>query len=152
MRLIPSARVKALREGFLKGIFQNRKRLFLNVDPNVLTSFDYQKGITRGTLREMGISPRRIVIEITEKTVRENIRLFKQALSHYKKQGFLTAIDDFGGGVAGLRTLYDLSPHLIKVDGYFIWDIHGDRAKRKIVHSIINTCAALGIEAVWPKG
>lgn len=67
------ARVKAIREGFIKGIFQNRKRLFLNIDPNVLTSFDYQKGITRGTLREMEISPRNIVIEITEETVAEGV-------------------------------------------------------------------------------
>ncbi len=142
------ARVKAMRKGFAEGIFKNKKRLFLNVDPHVLTSFDYQKGVTVRTLREMEISPRNIVIEITEKTVAEDLELFKRALSHYKKQGFLIAIDDFGMGTAGLKALYDLRPHFVKMDMYFIRNIHRDNVKRKIVHGIVNTCIALGIETI----
>ena len=75
-------RVKAIRKGSAEAIFQNNKRLFLNIDPHVLTSFDYQKGVTIRTLGEVDVSPRNIVIEITEKTVTEDMALFKQTLSH----------------------------------------------------------------------
>lgn len=37
-------------------------------------------------------------------------------MSAYKKQGFKTAIDDFGAGYSGLNLLADFQPDIIKID------------------------------------
>lgn len=142
------ARIKAIEKSYSNGIFEKRKKLFLNVEPNSFMAFDFRKGVTVEALSKIGISPRNIIIEITENTLAEDHEFFKQVLIHYKEQGFRVAIDDFGRGFAGLKTFYDISPDIIKIDMFLIKDIHRDNVKKKIVQSIVNMCFSLGIETV----
>ena len=71
-------------------------RLFLNVSPAFLTLPSFRPGATLEILREAGLSPQRIVIELTETQPAESFDLLREALLHYRDMGFQIALDDLG--------------------------------------------------------
>lgn len=62
----------------------------------------------------------------------------------YQHRGFLTAIDDFGAGFAGLTLLADFQPDLVKLDMALVRGIDGHAPRRTIVAGLVAMCAALG--------
>lgn len=127
-------------------------RLFLNVIPACLASPNFRSGTTLEFLREVGLSPRRVVIELTEIHPADNFEQLREALLHYRDMGFRIALDDLGEGFSGLRLWSELQPDFVKIDKYFIQDISGDPQKRQFVRSIhhiaLNTGARVIAEGV----
>lgn len=127
-------------------------RLFLNVIPACLASPNFRSGTTLEILREVGLSPRRVVIELTEIHPADNFELLREALLHYREMGFRIALDDLGEGFSGLRLWSELQPDFVKIDKYFIQGIAGDPQKRQFVRSIhhiaLNTGARVIAEGV----
>ena len=123
-------------------------RLFLNVNPATLLQPGFPPGFTKRFLRQQGLSPDRVVVEITEQTPIDNYDLIRQALAHYRDMGFSVAIDDLGAGYAGLRTWSELRPDFVKLDRHFIQGIHEDSAKRQFVYSIQEIAASMGCTAI----
>ncbi len=119
-------------------------KLFLNVTPTVILEEHFQSGQTRRIAEKMGLSPDRVVIELTENTPIEDYTLMRQAVDHYRKMGFVIAIDDLGGGYAGFRHLAELRPNLIKIDRYFVQDSYSDPVKRQLIHSICEIAHSVG--------
>lgn len=68
--------------------------------------------------------------------------------THYKERGFLTAIDDFGAGYAGLGLLAEFQPQLIKLDMNLIRDIDKSASKKSIVGGVIHTCRDMNIDII----
>ena len=62
----------------------------------------------------------------------------------YQRLGFLTAIDGFGAGYAGLGLLADFQPDLVKLDTGLIRGIDTSPVRRTIVAGITRTCVELG--------
>ena len=123
-------------------------RLFLNVNPATLLEPGFSPGVTKRFLRQQGLSPDRVVIELTEQTPIDNYDLVRQALAHYRDMGFLVAIDDLGAGYAGLRTWSELRPDFVKLDRHFIQGIHEDSAKRQFVYSIQELASSMGCTTI----
>lgn len=127
-------------------------RLFLNISPACLTSPSFRSGATLEILREVGLSPQRVVIELTEIHPADNFDQLCNALQHYREMGFRIAIDDLGEGFSGLRLWSELQPDFVKIDKYFIQGISGDAQKRQFVRSIhhiaLNTGARVIAEGV----
>ena len=69
-------------------------------------------------------------------------------LRAYRKQGFMTAIDDFGAGYAGLNLLADFQPDLIKLDMELIRGVDGDRVRQVLVETTLEMCRKLGIRVI----
>ncbi len=126
--------------------------LFLNVIPACLASPSFRSGATLEYLREVGLSPRRVVIELTEIHPAESFEQLREALLHYREMGFRIALDDLGEGFSGLRLWSELQPDFVKIDKYFIQDISADAQKRQFVRSIhhiaLNTGARVIAEGV----
>ena len=57
--------------------------------------------------KSVGSPPSKIVIEITERASIVDYEKFEALVRHYARQGFDIALDDFGSGNSGLRTLID---------------------------------------------
>lgn len=129
--------------------------LFLNVIPACLAAPNYRSGTTLEILREVGLSPRRVVIELTEIHPADNFEQLREALLHYSQMGFRMALDDLGEGFSGLRLWSELKPDFVKIDKYFIQGIAGDPQKRQFVRSIhhiaLNTGARVIAEGVETK-
>ncbi|HEC90127.1 MAG TPA: EAL domain-containing protein, partial [Alphaproteobacteria bacterium] len=123
-------------------------RLFFNIDNRVLDSADYRPGHTSRILEEHGLSLRSICLEISERhEVSSGGNAFK-VLERYRKRPYKLALDDFGTGYAGLKVLYDYHPDFIKIDRYFINNIHIDEKKKLFMSNIVSLAHVLGITVV----
>lgn len=111
--------------------------LFLNVSPGLLLARDLQTSRTLDYLREAGIDPRRIVIEVTEHHETRNYEQLNAALSHYRKLGFKVALDDLGSGYSSLRLWTEVLPDYIKIDKHFIRNIHDSRVKQGFLQGLL---------------
>ena len=66
----------------------------------------------------------------------------------YRKEGFLTAIDDFGAGYSGLNLLSDFQPDIIKIDMKLIRDIDANKVNQVLVRGILDIAEQLGIRVI----
>lgn len=130
-------------------------KLFLNICPTSLVQPSFRPGATLAYLKEIGLDPHRVVIELTETQAITDYTLLAEALKHYREMGFKIALDDLGEGFSSLRLWSELKPDFVKIDKYFIQGIGADPQKRQFVRSIqhialhTGTCViAEGIESV----
>jgi len=68
-----------------------------------------------GLLGAAGISPHRVVIEILEQGVQNELQL-GEAVQFFRKQGYLIALDDFGAGHSNFDRVWNLQPDIVKLD------------------------------------
>ncbi|MDP2810379.1 MAG: GGDEF domain-containing protein [Rhodocyclaceae bacterium] len=111
-------------------------RLFLNVSPECLLKPGARSGETLNSIRELGIDPSRVVIELTENQPTFDFELMREAVRHYRAMGFSIAIDDLGQGFSSLRLWSELSPEFVKIDKHFVQGVEGDAIKRQFLRSI----------------
>ncbi len=119
-----------------------RGKLFLNASPETLLDATHKPGRTLELLRTFGISPDKVVIELTEQAPADDLELLDKALHHYRSMGFSIALDDLGAGYSSLRLWSELRPDYVKIDRYFIDGIHLDPVKREFVESILKIARA----------
>ncbi len=123
-------------------------KLFINVSPISLVEPNYQHGMTHKILQRTGLSPDRIVIELSEQYPLNDYELIKQATLHYREMGFEIAIDDLGAGYSGLRVWEEIRPEYVKIDQHFIENIDTDKAKQEFVRSIQKIAEQLACKVV----
>jgi len=122
--------------------------LFLNVSPQTLTDPSFKNGQTLAFLKQLGIDPSRVVIEITENQPTYDFAAMRAALLHYRGMGFQIAIDDLGEGFSSLRLWSELRPEFVKIDMHFIQGVDHDPIKLQFLKSIQNigeSCGTRGI-------
>lgn len=130
-------RKKALKE--IKGVI-GRKKLFLNIDPNILYDKRFQAGMTLSYLKRYNIAPENIIFEICERTNINAIETFQDAVNHYKKQNYQIAIDDFGKGYANYNRIFFLHPRYVKLDISLIKNVDNDPVKSSLVEGLVKFC------------
>lgn len=77
------------------------KKLFLNVDPNVILDPKFRSGTTRYMMKKYGLTPDDVVFEVTERTRIKKETTFTETVNHYRDEEFHIAIDDFGLSLQG---------------------------------------------------
>lgn len=111
-------------------------KLFLNVSPETLLHPSFKNGCTLGFIQKLGLSPERVVIEITENQPTYDFAGMRSALLHYRAMGFKIAIDDLGEGFSSLRLWSELRPEFIKIDMHFVQGVDADPVKLQFLKSI----------------
>lgn len=86
----------------------------------------------------------RVVLELTERADFQQIRDYAERLVRLRSLGYRIAVDDLGAGYAGLTSLVDLDPEIVKLDMALIRDIDRDPRKRRVVDSLVRLCRELG--------
>lgn len=99
------------------------------------------------------VDPRQLVLEITERSVIQELDIMIQQFEAFTETGIKIAIDDFGTGHGSLSNLKDLPIAIIKLDNVFIQDMtrEDDRDNRSnsiIVRSSIELAHKLGVKVV----
>lgn len=117
--------------------------LFINVDPNLLLDKQHPKGCTQRMAQTLGIPANKIVIELSEQYPVHDSAGLKIAVEHYRSLGFLIAIDDLGTGYSGLKLWSEVKPDYVKIDRYFIQELHQNPIKREFVQSIVTLARGL---------
>ncbi|ETI68403.1 diguanylate phosphodiesterase [Neobacillus vireti LMG 21834] len=111
--------------------------LFINIHPHVLLDSNYHSGETLQLLSKLGIEPKQVVFELTERSAVSDVALFEKVLANYRSQGFRIAIDDVGSGYNSLKSLIYLKPEFIKLDKSLIQNIDQNREQQQLVKIII---------------
>ena len=124
------------------------EKLSINFLPNAVYKPENCIRSTLAACDELGFDKQRIMFEVTEAEKITDHTHLKNIFLEYKKHNFLTAIDDFGAGYAGLNLLSEWQPDVIKLDMNLIRDIHENRTKQLIVKSILTVCDGLGISVI----
>ncbi|ACK72056.1 diguanylate cyclase/phosphodiesterase with GAF sensor [Gloeothece citriformis PCC 7424] len=88
-------------------------------------------------LKETGMTPSDLELEITETTVMENLEQMTAILEQLKQMGIKIAIDDFGTGYSSLNVLKHLPVDTLKIDKSFVQDITLDSNDAKLCQGII---------------
>jgi PAS domain S-box-containing protein len=98
--------------------------------------------------RVAGFSLKRLILEITESALIDNIDQAQSIAREWKEHGISLALDDFGTGYSSLRHLQSLPFDEIKIDASFVRDMSDTRESRKIVAAIIGLGHSLGLTTV----
>ena len=99
-------------------------------------------------LRERPELARRLVVEITETAALCDIEESARFIDTLRALGCRVALDDFGGGYAGLNVLATCVPDVLKVDGELIRNIHSSPLKKTIVGAFADVCRRLNVEII----
>jgi len=115
-----------------------RKKLFLNVDPNVIHDKKFRSGFTMERLKEYRLNPDNVIFEVTERVAIKDNDAFLKAIDYCKNQNFSIAIDDVGAGFSGLNTIADVKPNYIKIDMNLIRNIDKDEIKQLLCKAMVD--------------
>lgn len=118
-----------------KGINDNLK-LFVNILPTSIHDPEFKGKYLKDFLKDIKISARSVVLEVSERQVIENFDIFREASNYYSDIGFAIAIDDTGTGYSSLKSLIKLELEYIKIDISLIRDIDKNLIKRELVKAI----------------
>lgn len=113
------------------------KKLFINVNPNIMHDKKFEAGFTKEFLRQYKILSNNVIFEITERNVIEDMAGFKSTICHYKSQEYKIAIDDAGAGYSGLNLISDVNPNYVKLDMMLIRGIDTERLKYALVKGMV---------------
>ena len=144
-RFDQACRVKAIKGAALIGI---QERLSINFLPNAIYKPEVCIRTTLAAARTHGFPLERIVFEATEGEAISDGRRLAEILREYKRTGFITAIDDFGAGYAGLNLLADFQPDVIKLDMELVRNVDSSKSRQAIARGILRICQELGITAL----
>jgi len=123
-------------------------QLFYNLDNRLMYLPDFTTGNTSRILNQLHIDKKSICFELSERGTLEDPSSVKNMVTRYKQEGYDIAIDDFGTGIAGLQLLYYAEVKFIKIDRFFIQDIHKNTKKRLFCSSIINLAHVMNIKVI----
>ncbi|CAK0781764.1 diguanylate cyclase [Gammaproteobacteria bacterium] len=99
-------------------------------------------------LRDTGLTPTALEIELTESTVMANPENAITILRHFRELGIKISVDDFGTGYSSLNYLKKLPITCLKIDRSFISDLVTDTDDAAIVKTIIALARVLSMEVV----
>jgi diguanylate cyclase (GGDEF)-like protein len=99
-------------------------------------------------LRENGVRPDQLELEITESTILADPFRVRQVLTRLNEMGLRLAIDDFGTGYSSLAYLRRLPVQAIKIDRSFVMDMCDNANDATIVRSTIDLGKNLGLDVV----
>jgi EAL domain-containing protein (putative c-di-GMP-specific phosphodiesterase class I) len=123
-------------------------RLSINFMPNAVYEPAACIRTSLETARRVGFDTRRIMFEFTENERMVDTKHVARIIAEYKRLGFITAIDDFGAGHAGLNLLANLQTDLIKIDMEIIRGVTDSAARRAIIAGILVMARALDITII----
>jgi diguanylate cyclase (GGDEF)-like protein len=123
-------------------------KLFLNVSPDVLTHPSFKNEQTLVYLKNLGIDPERVIIEVTENQPTFDFANMRNALLYYRSKGFKIALDDLGEGFSSLRLWSELRPEYVKVDMHFVQGVNSDPLKQQFLKSIQSIALSSGTQVI----
>ncbi len=97
-------------------------------------------------LRETGMAPNRLELEVTESVLLDSAELSARTLEALRAAGVRIALDDFGIGYSSLAYLRKYPVDKIKIDRSFVQNLGTDMASDAIVEAMVSLARALGVD------
>ncbi|SDL04690.1 EAL domain, c-di-GMP-specific phosphodiesterase class I (or its enzymatically inactive variant) [Arthrobacter sp. ov407] len=99
-------------------------------------------------LRDSGLNPGRIVVELTERSAVADYARLAAALAPLRSAGLRIAVDDVGAGFSSMRHILRLSPELIKLDRTIVAGIDKDPKQRALCTAMVSFSSQIGASLV----
>ena len=122
-------------------------RLAVNLSPLELRQPNLLASVAE-ILRESGLAPQYLELEITENTVMDRSRDTMATLTRLEQLGVQLSIDDFGTGYSSLAYLKQFPVHSLKIDRSFVRDITRDSNDAAIAGAMIAMSKSLGLSVI----
>jgi diguanylate cyclase (GGDEF)-like protein/PAS domain S-box-containing protein len=99
-------------------------------------------------IKETGLSPRSLKLEITENAIMENNQFTAGVFAKLQALGVEIQIDDFGVGYSSLGYLSHFPINALKIDRTFVGMMAKDGHQHKIVQAIVTLTHRLGVGVI----
>ena len=99
-------------------------------------------------LKDAGLQPGRLCLELTESTLLPDIAIAAQTLTRLRELGVSVALDDFGTGYSSLAYLKRLPIDALKLDQSFVAGLPDDPYDLAIVQAVTGLARKTGLEIV----
>lgn len=114
----------------------------VNVSPVQFRDQDFAASVF-AILDEVGLSPRRLELEITEGLLLQNSKHVQDTLRQLRASGIRVALDDFGTGYSSISYLRTYGVDKLKIDKSFVSQLGQDTEIDGIVKSIIDLAQSM---------
>jgi diguanylate cyclase (GGDEF)-like protein len=119
--------------------------LSVNVSPRELLTARFPERVSR-TLKRYGLAPERLIVEVAEDWVAEDVPAIVASLAALRKLGVRAALDDFGAGQASLSHLRRLPVDMLKLDATLV-NSHSENSPA-VIDVVVSLGRRLGLEIV----
>jgi diguanylate cyclase (GGDEF)-like protein len=102
----------------------------------------------KSVLKETGITPRHLKLELTESAVMDNAESVISILHQLKGVGVRLSIDDFGTGYSSLSYLHRFPIDALKIDRSFVSRMESGTENGEIVRTVVALAKALGLTVI----
>jgi len=109
---------------------------------------EYLVETVENAIREAGIDPHHLTLEVTESTFMKNQEYAIGVLRRLKEVGVSISIDDFGTGYSSLSYLKKFPVDFVKIDQSFIKDVALDPDATSLVSAIIQMTHSLNLKTI----
>jgi diguanylate cyclase len=121
--------------------------LSINVSPIQLARDEFVRDVER-ILRQTGVQPQTITLEITEGALMEDTDASTTALAQLKALGVRLAIDDFGTGYSSLNYLQRMPIDILKIDRSFVSRIDKGGDDLAFARAIVELARSLSLKTI----
>ncbi|MCG6856495.1 MAG: EAL domain-containing protein [Salaquimonas sp.] len=136
---------RVLREACIAAAKWPDVNIAVNVSGIELSNPTYHM-LVADALRNSGLKPQRLEIEVTETAATDGLGSAAQNLNAIRDMGVRVAIDDFGTGFSSLGRLQQLKVDRIKIDKSFVHGFGRATDDEAIVQAIIELAHAKGLK------
>jgi EAL domain-containing protein (putative c-di-GMP-specific phosphodiesterase class I) len=105
-------------------------------------------GALEEELELTGADPRRLVFEVTETALAENLGAAADLARRLTELGCRLSLDDFGTGYGSFTYARHLPVSFLKIDAEFVRGIASDRASQHVVQAVVNLAQAFGSQTI----
>ena len=122
-------------------------RVTVNISSVQFSQKSFVKMVDR-VLRESGLDPRYLELELTETILMQTTDTAVTTLKELKSLGVRLSIDDFGTGYCSLNYLKSFPIDTLKIDQSFIRDLNVNQEDKAIIHAIIALGHSLNLHVI----
>ncbi|GHA17503.1 bifunctional diguanylate cyclase/phosphodiesterase [Devosia pacifica] len=134
-----------LRQACKMGVRHQGKRIAVNISPTQLRNPAFPQALF-SVLRETGMSPENLELEITESILLDDEKTANSALTAFREKGIRIALDDFGTGYSSLNYLKRYPVDRIKIDQSFVRQLNEGHASVAIVQALVSLAHAMNMD------
>ncbi len=148
--------IQRIGKWIIKEICNDWKRIFkinsdivisMNVSPEQIKDSHFFE-VVKDIINRSQADPKKLIIEITESSLMENIEKSTEVLNNLRNFGIKIALDDFGSGYSSFNYLSELPLDIIKIDKSLIDKIKTSKKKYVLIDTIINLAKNLHLKTI----
>ena len=119
----------------------------INISSRTISDEHFLIWLERKLLREPNVAPR-IIFEITEYGLQQNIKTSKRFIDLVHRAGARVTVERFGVGLTSFKFFRDLKPDFIKMDSTYTRDIDDDKNNQYFLRLMVDLAHRLSISVL----